>query len=664
MSISGPALKFEDEPALGNEPSAGLPPEFWPSAGRRTRPEDLPKGLDALWHRAQGRLKNRQYRTAVFMRQAEAVLALESGFSRNSDGELRERAAELRVVFQLGKGTPADTIRAAAVIREASLRVFGFRHHKEQIAGALALTCGCIAEMATGEGKTLTAAIPAILAAWRAKGCHVLTVNDYLAQRDAEEMGRLYGFFGLSALALTQEASPAERRRAYAADLTYLTNKEAAADYLRDRLALGPVSGLPAALLGALSGQRGGERMVQRGLEYAIVDEADSVLVDEAVTPLLISGDAPNAAETEAYVTAHELSTKLQAGEHYKIDLKLKEITLTKAGESLLAQAAESLPGFWQGRRRREEMVSQALNAKTFFRLGHEFVIDDGKVVIVDESTGRLMPDRSWRGGLHQAVEVKEGLEPTPNKATFARLSFQRFFRLYKNLSGLTGTGREAGREFWQIYQRPVTAIPTHRPCLRKDEPVRVFRTKADKWREAAAEIERVHALGRPVLVGTRSIQDSEDLSALLGDLPHQVLNAVHHAEEAEIVKRAGREKSVTVATNMAGRGTDIKLTPGAAGLGGLHVLSAERNLSPRIDRQLYGRGARQGDPGGAAAVVSLEDELVRRFCPWLTALAVKCIRAGDDGRLPGWLVRLFAFAAWKAERQALSQRKQVLEAD
>lgn len=362
---------------------------------------------------------------------------------------------------------------------------------------------------------------------------------------------------------------------------------------------------------------------------------------------------------------AQELASKLLEGEHYKIDLKLKDINLTKAGESFLAQEAENLSGFWQGRRRREEMVTQAVNAKVFFRLGHEYIIDDGKVVIVDESTGRLMPDRSWRGGVHQAVEVKEGLEPTPNKATFARLSFQRFFRLYKNLAGMTGTGKEASREFWQIYQLPVTFIPTHRPCIRKYEKPRIYKTKAEKWQEVVAEIKRGHDSGRPLLVGTRNIQDSENLSEMLGELPHQVLNAVLHAQEAEIVKLAGREKCVTVATNMAGRGTDIKLTLESFKLGGLYVISGERNLTPRIDRQLYGRSSRQGDPGGAVTIISLEDELCRRFCPWLTALCLKFFKwKSASGRLPDWLSHLFDYAAWKAERQALSQRKQVLQAD
>ena len=666
MNLAGPSIKFDDdEPSLKNKGAAGLPMEFWRPAGRQTMPKELPKGLDALWHGAIGWLKRRKYSTAMFMEQAASVLELEANYAGKSDAELQGEAAGLRVLFQLKKETQADKIQAAAIIREAAKRVFGFRHHKEQIAGSLALTEGCVAEMATGEGKTLTASIPAILASWRSKGCHILTVNDYLAGRDAEEMGKLYGFFNLTALALSQESTPAERRQAYAADITYLTNKEAAADYLRDRLALGPVSGLPAALLGSLSGRLRSDQMVQRGLEYAIVDEADSVLVDEAVTPLLISGEAPNAEESSAYLVAHGLSAKLTEGEHYKIDLKLKEINLTKAGENLLAQEAESLTGFWQGKRRREEMVNQALSAKIFFRLGHEYIIDEGKVVIVDESTGRLMPDRSWRGGVHQAVEVKEGLEPTPNKATFARLSFQRFFRLYKNIAGMTGTGREASREFWQIYQLPVTFIPTHRPCLRKYEKPRIYKTKAEKWREVVDEIKRGHESGRPLLVGTRNIQDSESLSEMLGDLPHQVLNAVLHAQEAEIVKLAGRKKCITVSTNMAGRGTDIKLTPESVELGGLYVISSERNLTPRIDRQLYGRSSRQGDPGGALTVISLEDELCRRFCPWLTALTLKIFKwQSASYQLPDWLSYLFDFAAWKAERQALSQRKQVLQAD
>jgi len=659
MNLKGQALQ------LNQETVSELPRKFWRPLGRRTLPEELPKGLDAWWHGAAGWFRRRALSTSHFMARAESVLALE-GFSGLPDRDLKSAAEEMKIIFRLNRETRDDIHRAAALIREGSRRVFGFSHHLEQIAGALALTEGCIAEMATGEGKTLTAVIPAILAAWRGRGCHVLTVNDYLAARDAEEMGRLYQYFGLTAAAVSQESEPAERRAAYAADISYLTNKEAAADFLRDRLCLGPISSLSAAILESLSGRgmRTGD-LVQRGLEYAIVDEADSVLVDEAVTPLLISGDSPNAEETQAFQVADQLAAALEDHRHYKIDRQFKEITLTKEGQGRLTEAAEGLSGFWQGRRRREEMVVQALNARTFFRRDQEYIIDDGQVVIVDESTGRLMPDRTWRGGLHQAVEVKEGLEPTPPKATFARLSFQRFFRLYRHLSGMTGTGLEATKEFWQIYKLPVTRIPTHQPCQRRAEPPRIFLTAAAKWRAATEEIRRVHQSGRPVLVGSRSIQDSEKLSAALGEeINHRVLNAVFHEEEAEIVKQAGGLGRVTVATNMAGRGTDIKLSPETAELGGLYVISVERNLTPRVDRQLYGRGARQGDPGGVVVLVSLEDELVRRFRPWLAALAARLFKSYGDGPLPDRLMKIFDLAAWKAERQALGQRRQVLQAD
>ena len=644
-----------------------IPREFWRCVGRHTLPDELPKGLDAWWNAAAGWFKRRACSTSRFLGRADAILALEQEYAGRSDAELKEAAAGLAAHFRLNRDTEEHARDAGAIIREAAFRVFGFRHHREQLAGSLALAEGCVAEMATGEGKTLTAVIPAVLSAWRGKGCHVLTVNDYLAGRDCEEMGKLYSFFGLTAVALNQESTPEERRAAYAADITYLTNKEAAADFLRDRLALGPVSGLPAAMLGAISGAGVNTgNMVQRGLEFAIVDEADSVLVDEAVTPLLISGETPNSEETDVFFTADRLATGLKEGADFQIDPKHKEITLTKAGEARLAGEAEALPGFWHGKRRREEMVTQALNARFFFRRDKEYVIDDGKVVIVDEATGRLMPDRTWRGGLHQAVEVKEGLDPTPPKATFARLSFQRFFRLYKKLSGMTGTGKEATGEFWQIYRLPVTKIPTHRPCLRIQHKPRIFFAGEAKWKAVVEEIRRVHATGRPVLVGTRSIEDSEKLSGMLKseNIGHQVLNAVLHAQEAEIVKLAGQKGAVTVATNMAGRGTDIKLSPETSALGGLHVVSAERNPTPRIDRQLYGRSSRQGDPGSALAIVSLDDELVRRFCPWLRAAAGKVFMGGVAGRLPGWLIVLFDYGAWKAERQALSQRKQVLEAD
>jgi len=645
-----------------------IPSTTWRTLAERVPEPPLPTGLDALWDAAVGTLKALVPRRTRFMRRAARVLALEGEFRDLTDARLREAAARLRAVFRCGKETPELLERAYALVREVARRQVGLSLYRVQVAGALAMDAGCIAEMATGEGKTLAATLPATIEGWRGKGCHVVTHNDYLAARDAEWMGPVYRFCGLRVGVIQQGMDPAERRHAYEADITYCTNKEVTADFLRDRLALGRLRGLPEALLARITegAGRGTDRLVQRGLACAIVDEADSLLIDEAVTPLIISGEAPNPEQVEAFRTAARLAAQLEPGRDYRTSHRFREVDLTPAGKERLARLTEGLGGVWAGARRREELVVQALTARAFYLRDEQYIVQDEKVVIVDEFTGRLMPDREWRDGLHQAVEAKEGLEVNPPKDTYARLSFQRFFRLYRKLAGMTGTAAEAWREFWQIYHLPVVTIPTHRPCIRRELPDRVFATQEAKWKAIVAEIRRVHAQGRPVLVGTRSVQASEHLSRLLSaeGLEHQVLNAVRHAEEARVTAEAGQRGRITVATNMAGRGTDIKLGRGVKELGGLHVIATERHAARRIDRQLFGRAARQGDPGSAVAIVSLEDELVRRHAPRLSALLRK--RFGRTEReISGPLTRwVFNLAQRRAERLALAQRKGVLKAD
>ncbi|MDR1520561.1 MAG: hypothetical protein LBU23_10560, partial [Planctomycetota bacterium] len=537
---------------------------LWRAINRSPTREDPPKGLDSIWHKLSGVLKRRVHSPRKYLARANRILARESQYAKLGDARLREEAEKIRHVMYRSRETPADVDAACAIIREGAKRVFGFRHHAVQIAGALSMYDGCIAEMATGEGKTLTATVPATLAAWRGRGCHVITVNDYLAGRDAEEMGKLYSYFHLKAKAISQESEPEERSAAYAADITYLTNKEAAADYLRDRLALGDNKNLTGYILAGFLGKTGnpGSKVVQRGLEFAIIDEVDSVLVDEAVTPLIISSDGHNEERENSFLVGKELADSLGEKEDYAINWKYKEIELTLDGKRRLRELVSGKDGIWKSPRRSEEIVHQALTARYFFREGSEYILDEGKVVIVDEATGRLMPDRSWRDGLHQAVETKEGVEMTPDKVTMARISFQRFFRLYQKLSGMTGTGKEAVGEFWHVYHLPVVPIPTHRPCKRIMRQPKICSSQTAKWDEVIKEIQCVHAEGRPILVGTRSIQANEHLSSLLAKagLEHQVLNAIHHKREAEIVARAGQKGGITVATNMAGRGTDIKL--------------------------------------------------------------------------------------------------------
>ncbi len=652
-----------------------VPSTTWRMLARRTSGEELPKGLDAAWDAAIGLTSRLVPRRKLFLQRAERICEMEKQFSELSDAKLREQAMEFRELFRCGRDTPDNLELAFAFVREVAHRQLGEKPYPVQVAGALTLNAGCITELATGEGKTLSATMPATIAGWRGRGCHIITVNDYLAARDAEWMDKIYRFCGLSVAHVEQGMEPPKRREAYQADITYCTNKEVTADFLRDRLALGKLRGLGEALLAKIAagaGRRsagagsGTDRLIQRGLNYAIVDEADSVLIDEAVTPLIISGNAPNPEQVDAFTHAAELACQLESQEHFSVNQRYREVELTAAGKSRLAELSEPLGGIWSGARRREELVVQALTAGQFYLRDKQYVIQESKVVIVDEFTGRLMPDREWRDGLHQAVEAIENLEINPPKDTYARVSFQRFFRLYPKLAGMTGTAVEAKREFWQIYHLPVVVIPTNRPCIRKSSPDMVFATQQAKWKAIVGEIRKFHQTGRPVLVGTRSVRASEHLSELLGAeaLEHQVLNAVRHAEEAQIVAGAGQAGKITVATNMAGRGTDIKLGRGVAESGGLAVIATERHEAGRIDRQLFGRSARQGDPGSAQAIVSLEDELLDRHAPHISAFLRRRFSQADGEISSAVTRRVFDIVQHRAERLALRQRKSVLRTD
>jgi preprotein translocase subunit SecA len=647
---------------------AALSHASWQTLDQGLQDKPLPQGADAVWHAGTGMVNRCVPRQRQFLRRARRIVELDQQFSVLADHKLRELAGELRQVFRLGRDKAQDLDRAFAIVREVAVRQIGEKPFPVQIAGALALAKGCIAEMATGEGKTLAATMPATIAGWRGRGCHIITVNDYLAKRDAEWMGRIYQFCGLRVAYIEQGMASGDRRNAYAADITYCTNKEVTADFLRDRLLLGRLRGSSSALLSKIAsgGRSPLEHLVQRGLHYAIVDEADSVLVDEAVTPLIISGPAPNPEQTQAFCQAVRVAESLNHPKDYSINARYREVELTTEGRRHLAEMTASLTGIWQGARRREEIVTKALVARQLYLKDRHYIISDGKVVIVDDFTGRIMPDRSWRDGLHQAIEAKEGVEVTAWKDTYARISFQRFFRLYKHLAGMTGTAQEAASEFWQIYNLPVVVIPTNRPCIRTLLPDLVLSAEQSKWQRLVEEIQKVHNSGRPILVGTRSVHDSELLSSLLAaqSLDHHVLNAVRHREEAQIVAEAGQPGKITVATNMAGRGTDIKLGRGVAALGGLHVIAAERNESGRIDRQLFGRCARQGDPGSAQAIVSLEDEFVCRYATHLAGY-LRHRHAQGSGDICSALTRTaFHLAQYRAERFALSQRKAVMRAD
>jgi preprotein translocase subunit SecA len=632
-------------------------------------PDKLPQGLDRLVCSLAGRWHRRSNICTTLLREAEQITAASLQLRKLADRRLRDRLQDMHCVLRRQqRGCAAILPDALAAMAEAAYRTVGLRPYPVQILGAMALYQEYLAEMATGEGKSLTACFPAILAGWTGRPCHIITVNDYLAGRDAEEMRPLYTFCNVSVGCVTSEMDPQERRRQYDKGVVYTTSKEILADFLRDRLKLGnsqhPTRRLIRCLLRPQALER--EGLVMRGLHTAIVDEADSVLIDEAVTPLIISQPQENAPLLESCRNAHAIAASLTPGIDYRIVLKYREITLTKSGQDKTRERAALLPGLWRGRARREELVVQALTAREFYQQDKQYVVRDGKVVIVDEFTGRLMPNRTWRHGLHQAVEAGEDLELSKPSETLARLSFQRFFRFFAKLSGMTGTAQEAASEFWYIYGLPVLSIPTHRPCIRTMLADRVFPKAAEKWQALAEEVARLHETKRPVLVGTRSVKASERLAALLAakGLSCNLLNAVRHKEEARIVAAAGESGAITIATNMAGRGTDIKLGRGVAAAGGLHVIASERHESRRIDRQLFGRCARQGDPGSAQAFMSVDDELIQRFVsPRLSRRLVTAL-ANQRPAAQRIAERTLVYAQRVAQRQAFQQRRGVLQMD
>ena len=584
-----------------------------------------------------------------------------------SDEGLATEAAALRVRLHREGLKEEPVARAFALIREISGRILGMRHFPTQLVGGRVLLGGMVAEMETGEGKTLTANLAAGTAGLAGIPVHVITVNDYLTGRDAEWMRPVYEALGLRLGCVVHGVPPPERRAAYACDITYCTNKEIAFDYLRDWLVM---EGRPGALrlqAEALYGRESRVRkLLLRGLHYAIVDEADSVLIDEARTPLIISGGGGQEDEREFLEQALALAGDLERGKDFEIRDLTREVTLTEVGKGRLREAAASLGPLWSGVVRREEMVRMALSARHLFHRDEEYVVQEDKVQIVDEFTGRIMADRSYERGLHQLIETKEGVELTRRPETQARISYQRFFKRYLNLSGMTGTAREVRSELWNVYALPVMRIPTHKPRRREALPDSLFRIENEKWHVVADRIQALYEAGRPVLVGTRSVAASERASALLEErrIPHQVLNAKQDREEAEIIARAGESGCVTIATNMAGRGTDIRLGEGVKERGGLHVILTERHEAARIDRQLAGRCGRLGDPGSYEALLSLEDPIVQGGRGGLLAWGAARLALA---RVPAWkrlAGRAVRRAQKRVERLHARMRKNLLRED
>lgn len=530
------------------------------------------------------------------MRTVEEINAMESKFTALSDEALAAKTDEFKARIAKGEELEELLPEAFATVREASKRVLGMRHFDVQLLGGMALHDGKIAEMKTGEGKTLVGTLPVYLNALLGKGVHVVTVNGYLAQRDSELMGKLYNFLGMTVGCNLHGLSHDEKQAAYACDITYGTNNEFGFDYLRDNMVLYK------------------EQMVQRPLYFAIIDEVDSILVDEARTPLIISGQA--AKSTELYYAADRFVGRLKEEEDFTIDVKLRNVTLTEAGVEKAERAFSIENLFDHANVLINHHVQQALKANFIMKRDVDYVVEEDEVVIVDEFTGRLMSGRRYSDGLHQAIEAKEQLKVQNESMTLATITFQNYFRMYRKLAGMTGTAKTEEEEFKRIYGLDVLQIPTNRTMIRQDMPDVVYKTENGKFKAVVEQIVERHAKKQPVLVGTISIENSEKLSEMLKrkGIQHKVLNAKFHAEEAEIISRAGQSGSVTIATNMAGRGTDILLGEGVAGLGGLHIIGTERHESRRIDNQLRGRAGRQGDPGSSQFYLSLQDELMRRF--------------------------------------------------
>ena len=550
---------------------------------------------------------------------------------------------------RLANGESLDDMlpEAFAVVREASRRVLGMRHFDVQMIGGICLHEGKIAEMRTGEGKTLVATLPVYLNALEGKGVHMVTVNDYLARRDSEWMGRVYRFLGLSVGLIAHDMDFPERKLAYASDVTFGTNNEFGFDYLRDNMVIHP------------------QQMVQRDLHYAIVDEVDSILVDEARTPLIISG--PGQKSTDMYAVMARAVAQLKEGEDYKLDEKQK--TVAPSDEAVLK--VERIVGiknlYAPENLELSHCFTAALRAKALMKRDRDYVVRDDEIIIVDEFTGRLMVGRRYSDGLHQAIEAKEGVKIQRESQTLASITFQNYFRMYDKLGGMTGTAKTEEDEFLKIYKLPVVVVPTNRPVQRVDEPDAIYKTKRAKYRAVGQAVEEIHKTGQPILIGTTSITQSEELSAILKKhgVEHNVLNAKYHEKEAEIIKDAGQRGAVTIATNMAGRGTDIQLGDGVQELGGLYILGTERHESRRIDNQLRGRAGRQGDPGCSKFYLSLEDDLLRLFAADNIASIMDRLGMDENDPIEHKLItRSIERAQKKVEARNFDIRKHVLEYD
>ncbi len=573
--------------------------------------------------------------------------------------QLSEAAGHMRRVGF----TDALLAPAFAAVREASRRTLGMRHHDVQLLAGRTLLAGRVAELATGEGKTLAATLAACTAAASGAAVHVVTVNDYLAARDCENITPLFEFLGLTAGNVKQNMPVPERQIQYARDIVYVSNKELTFDYLKDRIALGRTLRAHQSLRRLRDG-KAGPVSILRGLHVAIVDEADSVLIDEARTPLIISETLPDDLDVAVYDQAIALAKRLEARTDYVLG-KDRDVWLSQAGLERVRELSSDLGGVWASALWRKELAQKALAALLAFHRDQRYIVAENKVQIVDEFTGRVMPDRTWERGLHQMIEAKEGCEITGQRKTLSQITYQRFFARYLLLGGMTGTAKEVEPELKRVYDLSVDSIPTHKPSRRRRLPDRVFLTSAERWQEVARRAVEVAAEGRSVLVGTRSVEASELLGNMLEaqGVAHAVLNARQDKTEADAVAAAGQPSRITVATNMAGRGTDIKLAPEVEAKGGLHVILTEFHESARVDRQLFGRSARQGDPGSVEAIVSLDDEVFCRYAPIASRLPMPSW-IGSGRRNAAMFRLVVTYAQAKSEREIRKQRLETVRRD
>ena len=601
--------------------------------------------IEATLKRWAGRVRRRLVqRTMSAGTIARKVGIHDAALQKGSEADLDVAIEEFRWQLQQQGLQNSTVIKTFALIRETAGRTLGLRHYDVQLYGGWLMMQGMLAEMQTGEGKTLTTALPSCTAALGGIPVHVITANDYLARRDCEILEPLYSRLGLTSSWVIDGMTPDQCREAYQADIVHTTNKQIAFDYLRDRIAMGDDTGDLRFQYRQIRSQiqpGNTEQLMLRGLCFAIVDEADSVLIDEANTPLIITRPLPNEESTETYSDALFLASSLLVNDDYKADDQHRNVTLTLDGEDKLEQRVSKLPELWLNKRKRESLVKQALAANLFYQRDRDYLVEQEKVQIIDQSTGRLMPDRSWEQGLHQMIEAKEGCVISEQRESLARISYQRFFSRYLRLGGTSGTLGEVSQELQQVYGLQVRKVAPNKPSRRHMLSTRIFRDMEGKRSALLKRVEDMHGTGRPILIGTSSVEESEQVSEWLEQqkIEHRVLNARQDQQEAEIVAAAGARGAITVATNMAGRGTDIALGEGVGVLGGLHVISLNLNSSHRLDRQLFGRCARQGDPGSAEAILSLQDATLDK-CRGSTILRLLSRLCGHGKPIPGWACR------------------------